>query len=56
MEEEFKFRPEDYTDFLINKIGFKEYHDLGAPKTEAKGNMIGLLLDLKYLVYPSRLF
>ncbi|KAI8646781.1 Bicoid-interacting protein 3-domain-containing protein [Parasitella parasitica] len=37
VEQELKFRPEDYTDFLVNKLGFKEYHNLGVPKGEIKG-------------------
>ncbi|KAI9480432.1 MAG: Bicoid-interacting protein 3-domain-containing protein [Benjaminiella poitrasii] len=37
IQEELKFRPEHYTDFLINKLGFKEHLDLGIPKGEIKG-------------------
>lgn len=38
MEEDFQFRPENYTDYLINEVGFNSHHELGVPKEEGKGN------------------
>lgn len=47
IEEDFKFRPEDYTDFLINKLGFREYKDLGVPRGEIKGFSRPIILYIK---------
>ncbi|KAI7904943.1 Bicoid-interacting protein 3-domain-containing protein [Cokeromyces recurvatus] len=47
VQEELEFRPEHYTDFLINKLGFKEYHDLGIPKGEVKGFSRPVLIYIK---------
>jgi hypothetical protein len=38
--EELQFRPEHYSDFLLNTVGFKEAIDLGVPETTSKGVLI----------------
>ncbi|GAN01743.1 methyltransferase C2A9.10 [Mucor ambiguus] len=47
VEQELKFRPEDYADFLINKLGFRERRDLGVPKGEIKGFERPIILYIK---------
>ncbi|KAI9255552.1 Bicoid-interacting protein 3-domain-containing protein [Sporodiniella umbellata] len=37
VEDRFFFRPEHYTDYLIQTVGFKSYQDLGVPQDESKG-------------------
>ncbi|KAL9538356.1 hypothetical protein MBANPS3_010989 [Mucor bainieri] len=60
VEQELKFRPEDYADFLIQKLGFRERRDLGVPKGDIKGKscrdtLYGMLLILILLDPHHRL-
>ncbi|CEG77874.1 hypothetical protein RMATCC62417_12556 [Rhizopus microsporus] len=47
VEEDFQFRPENYTDYLINKVGFNSHCELGVPKEEGKGFARPVVLYVK---------
>ncbi|KAI8984703.1 Bicoid-interacting protein 3-domain-containing protein [Mycotypha africana] len=47
VEDELHFRPEEYTDYLINTVGFREHHDLGVPQSESKGFSRPVILYIK---------
>ncbi|KAI8352493.1 Bicoid-interacting protein 3-domain-containing protein [Blakeslea trispora] len=44
---ELTFRPEDYDDFLLNQLGFKESRHLGIPEDKAKGFCRPVILYIK---------
>ncbi|KAI8377034.1 Bicoid-interacting protein 3-domain-containing protein [Choanephora cucurbitarum] len=44
---ELEFRPEDYDDFLINQLGFKESRHLGIPEERVKGFSRPVILYIK---------
>jgi hypothetical protein len=35
--EEIKLKPEDFSNYLLNEVGFKEAEELGTPKGSSKG-------------------
>ena len=42
-----RFKPDEFTPFLLDEVGFRKAIELGTPQAKAKGACINLLFDVR---------